>query len=544
MKHVGRLMTGLLVLVAVAVSTAIAWAFTAGGLSATGAHFAIAVGAVAALVTAWFTQDENASTLTAWDVLLLVLFALASLRSFIWLIYSVGDEWRVLSPNNLGDISIHIQFIRYLASGVGFWPESPILSGSPLVYPLGMDLWNSLLLLSGLPVERGLIWTGLIGAALTAWSLWRWGGAFAIAALLFNGGIAGFAFFSTGMIMDFQSELAWKNLFLTMFVTQRGLLYALPCGLLLLRTWREDFFGNGSGIPRVVPFFLYVTLPFFSAHAFLALSFILAGIFVFQPTSRRSLFIFVGGAILPASGAIYLVTGGFSATSGLRWLPGWMQADGGIHFWILNFGISLPLLLILLAVVAIRGDARARSFCFPALGIFATCFLFAIAPWEWDNTKMLIWAWLVCAPFLWERLFAPLPKLFSVILCSVLFASGALSLIGGLDGRHGYKLITRSELAATEIALQNVPRGSRIAVDPDFNNPVMLLGWPVSCGYEGHLWSHGLDYKAKWIKLQNILSSRPGWKVDADNLNTHWVFRKGGKLESVKDGESDEKQTH
>jgi len=50
MKHVGRLMTGLLVLVAVAVSTAIAWAFTAGGLSATGAHFAIAVGALAGLV--------------------------------------------------------------------------------------------------------------------------------------------------------------------------------------------------------------------------------------------------------------------------------------------------------------------------------------------------------------------------------------------------------------------------------------------------------------------------------------------------------------
>jgi len=535
MSYLSRIMTGLIVLIAVAVSSAIGLAFLAGGLTATGAHLAITLGVAAGFITARFTQEDSAPPATAWEVLLLIFFAMASLRAFIWLIYAVGDEWRVLSPNNLGDISIHLQFIRYLASGPKFWPESPILSGSPLVYPLGMDLWNSLLLLSGLPVERGLIWTGLLGSALTAWTLWRWGGAFAIAAFLFNGGIAGFAFFNTGKIMDFQTELAWKNLFLSMFVTQRGLLYALPCGLLLLRAWREDFFGKGSGIPRAVQFLLYVTLPIFSAHAFLVLSFILAGIFVFQPTSRRALFTFVGAALIPATGLMYLITGGFSSSSGLRWLPGWMQADGGLYFWILNFGITLPLLFILLVIVAIRGDSRSRSFCFPALGIFAICFLFAFAPWEWDNTKMLLWAWLVCAPFLWHSLIAPLPQLFRIILCFALFCSGALSLVGGLDGRHGYKLITRSELAATEMALQNVPRGSRIAIDPNFNNPVMLLGWPVSCGYEGHLWSHGLDYKSQWRKLQNVLSSRPGWKGEADDLNTQWIFRKDGQLESIKE---------
>ena len=535
MSYLSRIMTGLIVLIAVAVSSAIGLAFLAGGLTATGAHLAITLGAAAGFITARFTQEDSASPATAWEVLLLILFAMTSLRAFIWLIYAVGDEWRVLSPNNLGDISIHLQFIRYLASGPKFWPESPILSGSPLVYPLGMDLWNSLLLLSGLPVERGLIWTGLLGSALTAWALWRWGGAFAIAAFLFNGGIAGFAFFHTGKIMDFQTELAWKNLFLSMFVTQRGLLYALPCGLLLLRAWREDFFGKGAGIPRAVQFLLYVTLPIFSAHAFLVLSFILAGIFVFQPTSRRALFTFVGAALIPSTGLMYLITGGFSSSSGLRWLPGWMQADGGLYFWILNFGITLPLLFILLVMVAIRGDSRSRSFCFPALGIFVICFLFAFAPWEWDNTKMLLWAWLVCAPFLWQSLIAPLPQLFRIILCFALFCSGALSLVGGLDGRHGYKLITRSELAATEMALQNVPRGSRIAVDPAFNNPVMLLGWPVSCCYEGHLWSHGLDYKSQWLKLQNVLSSRPGWKGEADDLNTQWIFRKDGQLESIKE---------
>lgn len=155
MSYLSRIMTGLIVLIAVAVSSAIGLAFLAGGLTPTGAHLAITLGAAAGFVTAWFTQEDSAPPATAWEVLLLIFFAMASLRAFIWLIYAVGDEWRVLSPNNLGDISIHLQFIRYLASGPRFWPESPILSGSPLVYPLGMDLWNSLLLLSGLPVERG-----------------------------------------------------------------------------------------------------------------------------------------------------------------------------------------------------------------------------------------------------------------------------------------------------------------------------------------------------------------------------------------------------
>jgi hypothetical protein len=142
-----------------------------------------------------------------------IVFTIVSLRAFLWLIYSVGDQWRVLSPYNLGDISLHIQFIRYLAGGVDFWPASPILTGVPLSYPLGADLWNSLLFLSGVPVERGLIWTGLAGAALTGWALWRWGGAFGMAAFLFNGGLAGFAIVLTGHLQDFQSDLAWKNFF-------------------------------------------------------------------------------------------------------------------------------------------------------------------------------------------------------------------------------------------------------------------------------------------------------------------------------------------
>jgi len=515
-----------LVFLAVSAGAAVALAFPCGGLSCALAWTAFAIGLTAS-VLAWRSIRSTPSPRpSAWDVLMLSIFALASLRAFLWLIYPVGDEWRVLSPNNLGDISLHIHLIRYLAGGVDFWPVSPILSGTPLVYPIGSDLLNSMLFCTGVPVERGLVWAGLTGAVLTGWGLWRWGGAFAIAAFLFNGGLAGFMIFQTHQIADFQAELAWKNFFLSMLVTQRGLLYALPGGLFLLCAWREDFFGNGSGVSKWITFLLYATMPLFNVHAFLFLSLVLAVAFIVHPPARRPLLIFVGSAIIPASVVMYFVTGGFSATSGIRWLPGWMQADGGPGFWIWNFGISLPLLLLLAWQILKRRAPAALCFAGTGILVFVICCLFSFAQWEWDNTKLMLWAWLACAPFLWTMISTWQP-LVRAVVCFALFFSGALSLAGGLDTRHGYKLAIRSELADAEEVLKKVPLTSRIAIKPDYNNPAILLGRPVLCGYDGHLWSHGLNYRRQWNALQHALQKNAGWQEELHRFGTDWMFIQG-----------------
>lgn len=522
-----RCVAAALCVVAVAATAAVGLAFAGGGLGPVIAVGALALGVgVGALV--WRgtrPPDSDRRSVGAWDLGLLIVFGLASLRAFLWLIYQVGDEWRVLSPNNLGDISLHLQFIRYLAAGPAFWPESPILAGTPLVYPVGSDLWNSLLLLVGVPAERGLIWVGLVAAAGSAWALWRWGGAFALAAFLFNGGLAGFAIFQTGQMADFQAQLAWKNFFLSMFVTQRGLLFALPAGLLLLHAWRRDCFHGGSGVPAWVQLLLYATMPLFSVHTFLFLSLLLAVIWVGHPPVRRRLVRFVAGAVVPASVIMYFVTGRFAAGAGIRFLPGWMQADGGVGFWVINFGITFPLL----AILGWRAWRTAEARCFVGAGFitFALALTFSFAPWEWDNMKLLLWAWLVCVPFVWEFLLVPLPRLSRSVVCFVLFFSGAVSLVGGLDGRHGYRLASRAELAATAVALAKVPPTDRIATEPDYNNPVLLLGHPVYCGYEGHLWSHGLNYRDKLAALKRLLARQPGWEKVAAEIDADWLLVRG-----------------
>jgi hypothetical protein len=131
-----RAATGLLVAASIAVMTGIACAFSTKGITQPGAIFSLGSGVMAGFLAFLLSRDPNQPTPSAWDILMLAIFGIASFRAFAWLLYAVGNSWRILSPNNLGDLSLHIQFIRYFAEGAPFWPESPILSGVPLTYPI------------------------------------------------------------------------------------------------------------------------------------------------------------------------------------------------------------------------------------------------------------------------------------------------------------------------------------------------------------------------------------------------------------------------
>src|SRR6266481_1694160 len=179
-----------------------------------------------------------------WFWAVAICFAMFAVRSFCWLLYIDGSELKIQSPNNLGDLSLHIAMIRNFAIGVQVWPDSPIYAFSKLRYPAGIDLFNALLCLVHVDLMRGLVWTGLLGSLATFYAFFRWGGTFGVAGFLFNGGIAGFQFLKTLKFLDYQggNKIAWKSIPLSMFVTQRGWLYAIPAALVLLWHWREKYF--------------------------------------------------------------------------------------------------------------------------------------------------------------------------------------------------------------------------------------------------------------------------------------------------------------
>lgn len=524
-----RILCGALVFVAVTTTAAAGAGVLAGRLTLAGVLTSFVLGLAAAGLTVRGASAPR-QKITVVDWVLFTVFSLASLRAFLWVIYDHGDVIKVLSPHNLGDMALHLNLINRWAAGGTFWPENPFLAGTPFAYHPGMDLWNAVLRMVGVPLYEGLRWTGLLGAAATAVALWRWGRGFALAAFLFAGGLAASALWQGGALDPNETDTAWKNIFLAVFVTQRGFLYAFPAGLVLLTVWRAQLRGeeHGPRLPVLAQVALYASMPLFNAPAFLFLSASLAAcaLAAWRPRLSRPFIVTGLVSIIPATWLVHLVTAGFGAPSAFRYAPGWMQADGGVWFWWWNFGLFLPLVVWLGLIVFSRGggDRTTRVFYAVGAGTLVFCFVFAIAPWEWDNTKLIVWGYLTLMPLLWTQVLAQWPGWLRAATCVALFFSGALSLAVGLDQRHGYQLASRAEMADVQMLLRGVPRNARLATAPSYEHPALLLGRPLAMGYEGHLVSQGFDYAPQRTDLDCLMNGADGWRDSARRLGTRYLF--------------------
>src|ERR1700730_4982340 len=310
-------------------------------------------------------------------------FVLFAIRSFCCLVYIDADQLKIQSPNNLGDLALHITYIKNFANGVPLWPDNPIYVGSKLRYPAGADLFNALLYLYHVDLIQGLVWAGLLGSLATFYSFYLRGGTFAVAGFLFNGGVVGFQILNFFIpspfckFIDYQgvNTVAWKSIPLSMLVTQRGLLYAIPAGLLLLCYWREKFFrskavaGVGdlgqsetraaavspegfwsgySNLPFWVELSLYASMPLFHVHTFLALSIVLACMLIIgKARMRRHIVTLLASSFLPATFFVWLITDHFQAGSVLEWHPGWVQSDEEFARSIFSFWCFYLVILVL-----------------------------------------------------------------------------------------------------------------------------------------------------------------------------------------------------
>ena len=550
-------LAAVLAFVAAAVGSALAVLIGSGrGLNATIAGASLAVGlaaGVAAFVGARKLPANRSGMrpVSPWAWLAFVAFALFALRSFCWLVYTDGAHdalharLEIGNANNLGDISLHMQYARDFANGTRWWPEHPQASGYAMRYYPGIDLFQALVLVLGADELHALAWVGLAGSLLSALALYRWGGAFTVAGFLFAGGLAGFQWFGPGVeLTDFQGEMAWKSLPLAIFVTQRPFLFALPAGLLLLAHWREKFFAE-SALPwheRGLIYFwvewlLYALMPAFHVFAFLFLSVLLGGWFVVffgRAAMRWHLLMLVGAAFLPASGLVYLMTDHFHAGSNITYQLGWMQhKENFFRFWLVNFGgwalLGPALWLWCLWAVARRREesdrTAAAAFVLPAGALFLAACVWLFAPWEWDNTKLMIWCYLAVLPFIWERFVRPWPLGVRAAVCAVLFFSGAASLAGGLgkpDTRLG--LLDTAELASVRVIVRDLPTEARFAAVPDYNHPLVYCGRKVAMGYVGHLHSQGINYAPLARDLDTLLNGQPGWREAAARLGVRYIF--------------------
>jgi len=538
------LLTGGLVSASLAILVAAVFASASGALHAWVAVLSLVSGAVVGVVAgrrtvaAWADPRmagpgtsgaasliERVGNLTTLEFLALAAFAVVSLRQFGWLLFERGGTLETLLPYNYGDLPLHWTYVQYLARGAPFWPENPIVVGERLRYPFGVDLFTALFVVLGVGMRILLPALGLAGAALSAVALRRWGGALAVAGFLFSGGLVGFQLLWTGELVDYQAAVAWKNLFLALFVPQRGLLLALPVGLLLLWSWRRRLLRGEVGLPAWVEGALWGTLPLVHLHTFLLVSVVYA---TWAIGGRRlgEAWTSLAWAFAPATWAVWQVTDGFRVASLVGWKLGWtIGGDNPVVFLLVNFGFFLPLALAAL-VLAWRGRRREELLVLaPALVMLGLLFVLRLAPWEWDNTKVMLWCYLLTLPPIAALVLPWLGRFGAAVAVSGLLFSGALSVTAASLGRGPRLdvLIIREYEGVCE-ALASWPPTERVAVAPTFNHPVALCGHPVVVGYGGHLWSHGIDASRAQRALEAVMRGEPDWREEARAVDARLLF--------------------
>jgi hypothetical protein len=539
--------------IAAATVLGVLFSFSIWELTPTTSSLALAGGLLTAVLVLFKRRAEPSATVSrspsSISFLISLLFMAFAVREFSQLIFVVNDSIRVLSRNNLGDICLHLTHINYLGSNPRFWPDNPIFAFDKLRYPIGLNFFNAELAQAGIEPQAGIILVALIGSVVTLRALFLFNGSFGVAAFLFNGGLAGFLFFQSFVLKDYQQDLAWKSIPLAMFVTQRGLLYAVPAGLVLLHHWRTTLFSRhlDRGLSFWAEWLLYSTMPLFHLHTFLFLSFLLFFWFLFgDPNWRSHLISLVLLSLLPAGFWVYCVTG-FSKGGAIGWKPGWMTEphQPSWWFWLQNFGFFLPAALALLIYLSLpakplTSDKKQmlRLFFFPSALVFLACCFVKFAPWEWDNTKLFFWAYLVMLFCLWESALKwwPLPARIPVLVA--LFFSGFISFLGGtLADSQGFEIGRASEWRQVSDATRAFPPEAVFASYPTYNHPLLVNGHRVVMGFPGHLWSHGLDYRPVELKLQSLMESEPGWQAAAKELRVSYLF--WGPLEQANYPDSD-----
>jgi len=462
---------------------------------------------------------------TRWEQLTLGAFALVSLRQFGGLVFERDGFLLTLLPYNYGDLPLHWTYIQHLASGAPFWPENPILTHDRLRYPLGVDLLTAVFVRIGLSLEAVLPAMGLAGAALAALALRRWGGAFAVAGFLFAGGLAGLPALVTLRLADVDATVAWKNLFLALFVPQRGFLLALPVGLVLLGSWRARLLrGEPTRLPDWALGLLWGALPLIHLHTFAFVS-VVGASWAIASSRLRLVLPSLAVALLPATWAVLQVTDGLRAAALVGWAPGWVIGEEApLVFLARNFGLWLPLAVAALVVAARARRHEELLVLVPALSVFALLFFVRLAPWAWDNTKVMLWCYVLMLPALDSLILIRLRPGLRAVVLALLFASGLQSVLWACIGRlPRLELLDRSEYAAVCEALAAVPT-TRVATAQTFNHPVALCGRPIVAGYPGHLWSHGLESASTQARLERLLRGDAGWLDDAHAVGASHLF--------------------
>jgi hypothetical protein len=178
--------------------------------------------------------------------------------------------------------------------------------------------------------------------------------------------------------------------------------------------------------------------------------------------------------------------------------------------------LFIPLLLV--ALMERRPEyatpKRLLLYYLPFLLCFIIPNLIKLAPWIWDNIKVLFWWYVASAPLV-ALLLARAIKASRSARWLAAGALATLTLAGGLDilrvvsGATEYREFDPSGVAIAKLISDRAAPRAVVLHAPTFNSPVFLTGRRSLLGYPGWMWSRGLDVAQRQAEIGRMYAGAP-----------------------------------
>lgn len=361
------------------------------------------------------------------------------------------------------------------------------------------------------------------------------------------------------------TNFRWGNPLVVLFMTQRSLLLGMPVALIVLTKLWEIFSSAECGvrsaesenkgkndirkiedqknphsafhIPHFTVGLLAGTLPLIHVHSLVVLFIVTAFLFVFRLNKWREWMAFgIGVGIVAVPELVWAMTG--SATNLSKFIEpffGWNKEQNNFFFfWLINLGLFIPLLLISVCWIFLtqrRRDAEKENkdqntesnsenqlpitnyqlllFYIPFAFLFIISNTFKLAPWEWDNIKVLIYWFAGSVPLvalflarLWEKDY--FYKILTTAWILILTLSGAIDVWRVVSEQINYQVFSADAVNIAAQIKQKTPPKALFLNAPTYNSAVVLSGRRSLMRYSGHLSSYGIDYEDREAEVKRI----------------------------------------
>jgi hypothetical protein len=468
--------------------------------------------------------------------------------------------------NNFGDLPFHISVITGFAYGNNFPPEDPTYAGVRFTYPFLSDFVSAIFLHCGADLRQSMFIENFLLAVAFVGLMHRWAlvmlrdklaAVITPLLVLLSGGFGWALLISDagnnegglwGALNDLRPSFTvipettwrWGNAISALLVPQRGFLMGLPLAVIVFTQWwlatekqtrattdqgKKKKKSNWQEPPAVtmrIPLsqrrmiaagVVAGCLPLVHAHSFIVVMGMGACLALIFMQWRDWITFFVVASVIAIPQLLWSTWhSAVSAGTFFGWELGWDHGkDNPIWFWWKNTGFFIPLILaaVLLKPNGYLVRKRVLLFYLP----FTLCFLIPnfvkLAPWIWDNIKVLFYWWLASAPIvalllarLWRE--GPILRVAAVVLFVCVTLAGALDVVSMTLHSGKYDIFDASGMAFAELIKEKTPPRALIIHAPVHNTPVFLTGRRSLMGYPGHIWTHGLQYLQRESEIKRI----------------------------------------